>query len=183
MTSKRHLSIAFFLGFIVSMAAFCYLMIPAAPLFIKLLWPFPRLDQTTQLSGRIQIEDGSGASRLMTPRSYVVTPHGRVEFKCGYFGARTECPNYQVFHDAVGDVWHHPAYGAVQWRLTVGSGPLKGKVIDYPLEADRKFHAERFNFSKYLGNLLIALVVLACALWQLRKFFELRNQSSTLFSI
>lgn len=177
MTTDRRYATAYLLGFIVSIATFCALLVPAAPLFIKLLWPFPTLDQTTHLSGRIEMEGGH-SSNLMTPRSYVVTPEGRMEFKCGYFGDRYACQNYQLFHEATGEVWHHPAYGAVQWRLTIGAGPRKGRLEESPIDADRAYHEHRFNYSKYISKLLVALVALACAAWQLLRFMHHRSRAA-----
>lgn len=103
MNAMNRKSLTYLAGALISLAAFCVCLIPAAPLFIKLLWPFPTIEQATRLSGRVVIEGGRD-SVLMTPRSYVVTSTGEVEFKCGYFGARRACQDYRLLHDATGEV-------------------------------------------------------------------------------
>ena len=177
----KRLASGYLLGFMFALAAFVIALIPATPLFIKLLLQFPKLEDASHWAGRVEIEGEFriGARSNTIPRHFIVTPTGRHEFKCDYLGYRVACSNYQLLDGATGEVWYHPIFGALQWRFVIGQGKFKGEIEESPISAFEAYHRKHFFYSRYISKLLIALTVLAVALWQFTRYLHHRAAASS----
>jgi hypothetical protein len=72
---------AHLIGCLIGVILFCIALVPAAPLFIKLLLPFPRLEDATHWVGRIKTEgkfDIGRSGNPTHPRQFIVTPTGKL---------------------------------------------------------------------------------------------------------
>jgi hypothetical protein len=178
----KRLAIGYLLGSCLGLILFVIMLVPALPLFIKLFVPFPKLEDASHWTGRVQVqgEFQIGLRGNTIPRFFIVTPEGvSHEFKCGYLGRRIPCgSNYTLLDGATGEVWYHPIFGELQYSLVVEQGPLKGKVLEMPIEVVEAVHKERFFYERYIGKLFIALVPLAVVIWQLTRYRRYRAMTA-----
>lgn len=168
----RRLAQGYLLGCALAAVVFVLALIPAMPLFIKLLMPFPKLEDATHWVGRVEVEGEFriGLKGNTIPRMFIITSAGRHEFKCGYMGHRIACPHYELLHGATGEVWYHPIFGDLQSKFVFQEGKFKGEVAESPISSLERYHHNRFSYKRYLEKLSIALVVLATGLWQYRRY-------------
>jgi hypothetical protein len=171
------------IGSLIGVILFCIALVPAAPLFIKMFLPFPKLEDATHWVGRIETEgkfDVGKFGNATYPRQFIVTPTGKHEFFCGYFGRRIGCSEYQLLNGASGEVWHHPAFGAIQARFVIGLGPQQGRIVEQPLWVEEKHFRERFNYDRYISRLFVALAPLAYVIfWAYPQFRRHRVAASS----
>ncbi len=180
--SAVHIRMArgYLVGSLLSLVVTAIAFMPATPLFIKLLLPFPRLEDASHWAGQIEVEGqyAVGAQSNTVPRNFIVTPSGRHEFQCGYFGFRIPCSNYQLLDGATGEVWYHPIFGALQWRFAISQERFKGQVEERSIAAREASFREDFFYSRYIKRLLVALTALVVTLWQYTRYLHHRAAAS-----
>lgn len=177
----KRLAKRYLLGFLVSLIIFGTMLIPTLPLFIKLLLPFPKLEAAEHWVGHLEIEGEVVVGRrgITLPRNFIVTPEGRMEFKCGYLGRRTICWDYNLLNGATGEVWYHPFFGALQWRFVIGQGKFKGETVSRPISAREDYQRESFQHSRYVWDLVFTLPLLAVALWNYKRMSRHRAAAAS----
>lgn len=179
-TRLQKLASGYAMGAFFGVVAFCILIIPATPLFIRLFLPFPKLEDASHWTGTIEIEGKTTLSRRgwAPAKQYIVTSTGRKEFKCGYLGYREPCfSGESKMQGAVGDVWFHPIFGAIQWRLVLQQEPFKGRVEESPIRAEQNYWERHFGYGRYVEKLLPAIAALLASAWSFRKSRKLRQLS------
>ena len=179
-TTNSRLLLGHLLGTVFALAAFVVAIVPATPLLVRMFLPFPTLADSAHLAGRVEIEGEYivGWRTNTVPRNYIVTASGgRHEFKCGLIGNRIPCSNYKLLNNSQGEVWYHPVFGALQWRFVIGEGKFKGEVEERSIAAREASFREDFDYGRYLGKLMVALVALAISIWQMRSVLRARGGS------
>ena len=172
----RNLGTMYLIGALISGVVFVVYLIPAAPLFIHVFLPFPELQDTNHWVGRVQIQPRQvQGSRISIERQFILTSTGRHEFSCGYLGDRYGCPEYQVMNGAVGEVWYSRTHGALQWRLVIAEGFRKGREERSDIAGWKTHYQANFRYGRYFGRLLVALAPLGVAVWQIRRYRQLRK--------
>jgi hypothetical protein len=93
----------------------------AIPFFAPLLFPIPRLEELSVVSGTIQIEGEWSIGRdrrLRPPRYYLLTAPGkRIEFHCRYVMAPLECFRPHAEGHQV-TLWMSRIHGVLQYEFT-----------------------------------------------------------------
>lgn len=164
-------------GVLCATALFFITLVPASPLFIKLLLPFPELKNTYYYSGEIELQPGKPffSRREVKYRYFVVTPDGKHEVMAGYFGDRFSPPDGEKLNGAKGEIWFHPAFGIVQQRLVYGTNDGREKLSILPIEGTKRWHADAFRWRKYLWRLVPPIALLILISSQIRR---MRQQNS-----
>lgn len=168
----RRLARGYLFGCAIGSIVFVLAMVPAMPLFIKLLLPFPKLEDAHHWVGRVEVEGEFriGLKGNTIPRHFIVTSTGRHEFKCGYIGWRYGCRNDHRLANAEGEVWYHPFFGALQWKFVINEGKRTGEIDERSIIGAEHYFLHAFNYRRYLEKLSIALVALVGVLWQYRRY-------------
>ncbi|MFP8832896.1 hypothetical protein ACLIJR_01355 [Hydrogenophaga sp. XSHU_21] len=158
-------------GVLCAMVLFLGSLIPASPLFIKLLLPFPELESTYYYSGEIEVQPGRPLfSRLEVKyRYFIATSDGKHEIMDGYFGDRFSPHNGERLNGARGEIWFHPAFGIVQQRLVYRSKDGTEKTSISTIEGTKRWHTDAFRWERYLWRLTLPIGLLVLVLFQIRR--------------
>jgi hypothetical protein len=152
-------------GLCITLALAVLALVSAAPLLIKLFVPIPSLDAAEYWTGRVEVEGYFKVERFGStiPRQYIVTPAGRHEFKEGLFGHRIAFSNVRHLDGAVGEIWYHPLFGALQWRFLIQNGQFKGEVEEGALIGLDNYLNRHFVYGRYAGMLALAILLFCFA--------------------
>lgn len=147
------------------------MLVPAAPLFIKLFISFPSLEDTIHLVGTVKTRPGKPLfSRAeVKNRYFVVTKDGEHEVSDGYFGDRFPPHHAEHLDGAQGELWYHPAFGIVQQNLSYLSGSGEIRVSRSTIEGTKKWHEEAFRWSRYLWRMLTPILLVSLFWLQFRQ--------------
>lgn len=178
-TRLQKLASGYAMGAFFGVIAFCILIIPATPLFIRLLLPFPKLEDASHWTGTVEVIGKStwGRGAWNPAKYFIATASGRYEFKCYEVGYRRPCfDNDGRYNGATGEVWFHPIFGALQWKLVLKNGPNE-RVDERLIENKEYAWRHSFDYERFIKKLLPAIAVLLASAWSFRKSRKLRQLS------
>ena len=150
--------------------------IPLTPVFLKLFVPFPALEETTVITGTVEVV-GQWSSKAPA-RYFIVNESGRHPIYCGLPTERLSCFGFgEPVQGATGTVWFHSIFGVLQWDLVLHAPRAEGRTDKGTHTVRKNFFENKFSYKDYRLKGFIVLVALSIALYQFFKFKSLRAQA------
>lgn len=154
----------------------CWYSIQLTPVFLRLFVPFPTLEETTVLTGTVEVV-GEWSSKV--PARYViVSESGRHRVYCGLPAERLSCFGFFTpANGATGTVWFHPTFGVLQWDLTLHAQRAEGyrEIGNYDVSKD--FFENKFRYKDYGFKFFVVLIALSIALYQFMNYRSLKAKA------
>lgn len=127
-----------------------------APIFIKWFVPFPKLEDATVFTGRLEVVGKEGRSRkfnrVTPPTYYIVDERGRHEIYWGLPGDRDAYLD-QRYNGVFGTVWHHKIFGVIQGEFfkTNDNATIRVYKSSYGgVDGTRDTFERHFNYDRYM---------------------------------
>lgn len=160
---------------IFSVLVACGYSIQLTPAFLKLLVPYPALEEATVITGTVEVV---GEWTFKAPaRYFVVNESGRHQVYCGLPTERLSCFGSDTHaQGATGTVWVHPTFGVLQWDLTLHTTRAEGYREKGIYSAGKDFFENQFRYKDYSFKLFVVLVALGIGLYQFIQYRYLRKQ-------
>lgn len=174
-TEKGKLSVAqtmgYWLSLIILTLVVLSMLIPSAPLFIRLFVPFPKLEEVHYWKGVVDAVSTTKSSKnyWIEYRFFINTESGRHEFSFGYWGRKHTPENPFYIDKSIGEIWYHPLYGTVKYEFKISHGDLLGKTFQGTYEGSLNYYEKFFVDSEYGKNVAIILIAYVLGVYQIIK--------------
>lgn len=158
---------------IFSILVACGYGIQLTPVFLKLLIPFPTLEEAIMIAGTIEVA-GEWSSKSPA-RYFIVNDSGRHQVYCGLPTERLPCFGSDTHaKGATGTVWFHPTFGVLQWDLTLHTPRAEGYREKRSYSVKKDFFENHFEYKSYGFKFVVVLIALIIALYQFVKYRSLQ---------